>query len=331
MKPIADATDRDAWVAARRSFLGASDVATVLGLNPWDTPIDVWATKLELIPPKQPTLPMRLGIAFEQAAADEWQALNPGYTLRHDPTTYAHDDHPWLAMTPDRFADAWDDGGLVECKNVWPRTAPNWRDDNGKPIVPMWVRTQCQVQMAVSGLPWVDVVAILHDGPDVLVKRVERDQADIDFIIDYCGTWWQRHVVGKERPTELLGRPEKVKASLDRLWPDGEGAVRLPYDAVELIAKLKRDQNQLKSLESDIKHTSNQLRNLLGDASDGYIDDNAKPAVTWRTQTRKGHDLAPIIQGRVDELMCTDDELAVARRLIAACETTSSFRVLRVS
>ena len=39
---------RAAWLEGRRRGIGGSDVAAVLGLNPWKTPLDVWNDKLGL-------------------------------------------------------------------------------------------------------------------------------------------------------------------------------------------------------------------------------------------------------------------------------------------
>ena len=33
---------REEWLAARNEGIGASEVASVLGLNPWETPYQLW-------------------------------------------------------------------------------------------------------------------------------------------------------------------------------------------------------------------------------------------------------------------------------------------------
>ena len=43
-------TDRAEWLAWRRSGIGASDVAGILGISPWASPFTVWADKLGLLP-----------------------------------------------------------------------------------------------------------------------------------------------------------------------------------------------------------------------------------------------------------------------------------------
>ena len=45
------AHDREKWLKARRSGLGASEVAAILGLSPWSTPYKVWKDKVSSEPP----------------------------------------------------------------------------------------------------------------------------------------------------------------------------------------------------------------------------------------------------------------------------------------
>ena len=37
--------ERAAWLAERRSGIGGSDIAAILGLSPWKTAVDVWLDK----------------------------------------------------------------------------------------------------------------------------------------------------------------------------------------------------------------------------------------------------------------------------------------------
>lgn len=73
--------ERAAWLAARRGYVGGSEVAAICGLSPWKTPVDVFLDKTgrtaddEEAEDLDATLPLRLGNVLEQFAADE-------YTLR---------------------------------------------------------------------------------------------------------------------------------------------------------------------------------------------------------------------------------------------------------
>ena len=47
--------NRAEWLNWRRTGLGGSDIAAVLGLSKWRTPWDVWADKKGLLPEKEET------------------------------------------------------------------------------------------------------------------------------------------------------------------------------------------------------------------------------------------------------------------------------------
>lgn len=61
--------DREEWLQVRKSGIGSSEVATIVGLNPWETPYQLWRRKVGLdtrsgnIRYESRTLPRRCGIA----------------------------------------------------------------------------------------------------------------------------------------------------------------------------------------------------------------------------------------------------------------------------
>lgn len=64
---------RAAWLKGRRTGIGGSDVAAVLGLNPWKTPLDVWNDKLGLSEDKEMSEPAYWGTVLEDTVAKEFQ------------------------------------------------------------------------------------------------------------------------------------------------------------------------------------------------------------------------------------------------------------------
>lgn len=47
--------DRAEWLEYRKDGIGSSEVATILGLNPWETPYQLWRRKKGLDAPKDST------------------------------------------------------------------------------------------------------------------------------------------------------------------------------------------------------------------------------------------------------------------------------------
>jgi len=285
----ADPTD-PAWHEARRTFIGASDAPAVLGISPWATPLDVWASKLNIGDQFQGNLSTDMGHALEDLIR-QTLAEQLGRPVAVDGRTIRHPDHPHIAASP----DGWISGKaeLAECKYIGPNTAYQWA--NG---VPVYVQAQCQVQMAVTGARRVHVAALIVDhGPRFFTAAVERDDAVIDEIIGRLNQFWVEHIESGARPDTDGLNPDQVRRRLEDMYrPPAEGnAVRLPHELATLVADVKRTKALIKDLERQCKAAENELRLFMIDqqATDAFIDDNAKPAVTWRTIQRKGYEVAP--------------------------------------
>ncbi len=94
------------WLAARENGIGASEVAGVIGLSPWETPFSLWLRKTGQIPPVEETQAMKMGKLLEPVIAQLWEdetgfkviKASAGDIIYQDP------EHPWRIVTPDRFA-----------------------------------------------------------------------------------------------------------------------------------------------------------------------------------------------------------------------------------
>jgi hypothetical protein len=51
-----EAEDRTEWHAARKKGLGGSDIAAVMGVSPWQSPMDVWMSKTGRVGPNAETV-----------------------------------------------------------------------------------------------------------------------------------------------------------------------------------------------------------------------------------------------------------------------------------
>jgi putative phage-type endonuclease len=270
-----------AWVAGRKDYIGASEVAAVLGISPWDSPLDVWGVKLGHWAPKESTLPMELGHWVEEFIARRWVGRAGEFISKAANLTIELDGYPHIRATPDRVIE---DGeravGLVECKNVTWRLSHHWAD--GPPI---YVQAQCQVQLAASpAADRVDVVAMIDD--EIRQYTVERDQKTIDTIVEQVDAWWQKHIVGGERPDPDSGPPDKVAAALSRMHtPAGVSPVFVPYEIEEAVFELGRLKALAKDIDADITKAENRVKDAIGDThTDAMRPGSEKPIATWRPQ-----------------------------------------------
>lgn len=69
-------TRTPAWLAERRTGIGGSDVAAILGLNEWTSPYTVWADKLGLLPEREDSEAMRQGRDLEHYVAERFSKVS---------------------------------------------------------------------------------------------------------------------------------------------------------------------------------------------------------------------------------------------------------------
>ena len=116
----------DVGQEGRRLGLGGTDVAAVVGLNPYRTAWDVWAEKVGLVePPELDHVPaVRWGKVLEPTIAETWAGNDRRVDLVEPGSVLVHPERPWLRGTPDRLAV--DQALVLEIKTAGLRQAPFW-------------------------------------------------------------------------------------------------------------------------------------------------------------------------------------------------------------
>lgn len=118
--------DRAQWLEARKDGIGASEVASIVGLNPWETPYQLWRRKTGQDPAKQETFAMKAGHYLEDAVARFWSDETGCEIIKSsdEDFMFVNPDKPFLRVSPDRTY--WltgqtrndDNKGILECKTT---------------------------------------------------------------------------------------------------------------------------------------------------------------------------------------------------------------------
>src|ERR1051325_2481740 len=141
-------------LAARVTGIGASEIASICGLSPYETPLDVYLRKLGLVGEAEEDGSMEWGKRLEPVVARKYTEVT-GIELTGDGLeTLRHPERRWMLATPDRIAE--DRSRLVEIKTGGHFAASEW----GRPFtdeVPRRYLVQCAWQMAVTGIDLCDV------------------------------------------------------------------------------------------------------------------------------------------------------------------------------
>jgi putative phage-type endonuclease len=222
-------TDRDAWLAARRLGIGASEIAAVLGISPWESPFSLYWRKVE-------------GWEVEETAQMEWgtrlePAIAAAYADRHPDDlvilgVLVEGPEPWMLATPDRLIAVptpeelrcmrYPDDvevpptvvGVLELKTA--HSAHDGWGESGTAEIPVHYRAQVQWQMLVCDVEWA-VVAVLIGGSDYREYPVLRDERDLRVMVE-AGRRFMARIEAGDPPT--LDDHEATLSTLVRLHPD---------------------------------------------------------------------------------------------------------------
>lgn len=246
---------REEWLKVRKLGLGGSDMAAVLGLSPWRSPIDVWLDKTSDAVEEKESEPMYWGTILEDIVAQEF-AKRTGYKVRNNNFTLQSEQYPYLLANIDREIVGLDAG--LECKTANAFKANEWDGDN----VPDAYYIQCQHYMAVTGKSswWI---ACLVGGNTFYYKEIKRNEEVIKAIIDTGAAFWEL-VESKTMPA-----PDDTKQcenALKKLYQQSNGqSVELPANYGNMIIDYLEIKNQLSELETKKRGIENVMKDFLKD------------------------------------------------------------------
>ncbi|WP_269902063.1 YqaJ viral recombinase family protein [Paenalcaligenes faecalis] len=266
------------WLAVRKQGIGSSDAATAIGLNPYQSPLELWMVKTgrdSAFQKEESSIgyaPMHWGTQLEPLVAKQYQA-HTGHRVRRVNAVLQHPEHPWMLANIDREVVGTTEVDILECKTAGEFGARHWRDG-----VPEYVQIQVQHQLAVTGKHAADV-AVLLCGQDLQIHRIYRDEALITRLIELEAKFW--HYVQTDTPPPADGSDSAAKA-LQALYPhDNSEELDWSQDSSksalfgDLIA-IRQQADQLKQREEQLKQ---QIQEQMGDASKALFETGS---VTWK-------------------------------------------------
>lgn len=266
----------DEWLDLRRTGMGSSDAAAAAGLSPWTPPFVLWAEKTGLNPPVPDNRSMYWGRILEAVVADEFASRHPDVDVIWDRTMYGDPDIDWMLCNPDRLIGH---DGILECKTADKDARFEWVASP-----PIHYQIQVLHQLRVMGRRYA-VIAVLIGGNDYHEFVIERDDVAIDQIVDIESRFWNDYVLAGIEPP-MLG------VDAERAWLagryDGERGreILLPPDTMALVEQLRDVKARLSELDTERERLENEIKLVMGDATEGLDPSTGNPAVTWRPAQR---------------------------------------------
>ena len=240
--------DTDEWLAERRASVGASEVAAVMGLSPYNTALDVYKSKHGVDSFFDPERAY-VGHAAEVLISGWIEKFRPELLPIKPAVMLRHDDHPWLHASLDRLVTVDGVEVPVQMKSAHFYGVKDWED--GTPIL---VQAQLQTELLVADKPF-GFAAMFGGDMRCRLYRVERDEAFIKLMLEATKEFWEEHVLKSVPPA-----PSNV-AEVAELWPDDATVLEAPEVALEWIEK----RAFLLATAKEAKEEADQIQKAVGE------------------------------------------------------------------
>lgn len=287
---IADTTDmpESEWLELRRHYIGASEVAAVLGINPYKSNFGVYIDKTQgsnfegnihtefgnwMEPHIREEFPKRF--LKEEGIAIHVYAYK--YMLRHP-------EHVCLSVNLDGIVEHPEHGvGVIEIKTASEMQWRQWQDDE----LPDMYYAQIQQELSITGLDYAYVVALV--GKRLLWKLIPRNDEFINLMTPRLLDFWESYVIPRIEPMPM-GLDDDADI-LKKLYEKEEGGkfVEL-HDHQNDYDRYKELSAEIKELGLEQEAIKQRFMQAIGSAELAFVG-NKK--ITWKTTHRKGYTVEP--------------------------------------
>lgn len=274
-------TDRATWLEERRTGIGGSDVAAVLGISPWKSRYALWAEKVGLLAADEEEAEhLEAGRRMEPVIG-HWYGEETNRLVWGPGEMKRHPDRQYLIANVDRWTTRTGEEaftGILECKNVDAFKGKEWLE-----AAPLHYQVQLQHYFAVTGYTWGSF-AVLIGGNKFRWYDVQRDDDFINnALLPACEAFWRRVQSGEPPEPDAS---ESTNAALGRVWAQGnEEAIEIPMPmADELLTEYLAARTEAATAEKRVLQAENLVRFAMKDATYGVVAGRGR----WSLKAAKG-------------------------------------------
>lgn len=302
----------------RKTGLGGSDAAAIVGLSPYATPLDIYRDKTsERV--KQTTEPMQRGHALEPFVKSLFE-LKTGWRVEERSTTQRHGDYPFMLAHLDGVLPS--EQALVEFKTALytSKTFEEWGQP-GTDEIPKHYLIQVAHYASVMNVETVYLGVLFGDdklfkayqslyalaletGKPLSAHELENLRCDLRVyvykrhadltrkLIQKERAFWFDHVQKNQPPAPQAGCVE----DLLQAYPTATSrSVILSEAEIIKVQRLAAIKQQLKELEQQEQVAKAEVLGLFGEAS-LLVDGSQTPLASWKNKTMTRFDKTRLAQ-----------------------------------
>ena len=297
----------------RHLYIGGSDIAAVMGLSRWKTPLKLWCEKTQKLQPVDlsDNEAVELGADLEEFVAQKF-SQKTGKAVRRSPKVYQHKEYPYMIAHVDRLITGTDE--LLECKTASFFKKEEWENDD----IPQEYILQVMWYLGITGRK-VGYIAVLIGGQSFKYKKIEFDQELFDSMVEAAKDFWK--MVQTDKAPAVMANDDDTLMDLYstnsgviiELYPQDRTSAEATQAFEDKIAYLQEIKGHIKSLEDEKRELETSVKEII---KDNLGIKTPKYVVTWETQRKSQVDV---------RALCENEPNTYAKY-----ERVSSYRVMRI-
>lgn len=259
--------NREEWLELRRTGIGGSDIAAIMGLHPYKTAGQVWDSKVMGMEEPVVNHHMKRGQALEPVAADEYAEIT-GRFVEPVNAIIQSDQNPMFLASVDRLqfnneaSHKIDPPGILEIKVPSTWTARKIAESG----LPEYQFMQLQWYLMVANMSWGSFALLDADRWQLKYFDVDRDERAIAAAIGSATAFCDMMRAGI-RPAD----DQKIDVDLPVVGKD-DVVVSRP-DMAEALADLSEAKTILSEAKELEESRANRVRELAGNDQIIYTGD----------------------------------------------------------
>lgn len=285
-----NAPDRTAWLAERKKGIGGTDMAVILGLSPYKTPLALWMDKTGRAEDQHaPDAEERMywGSALEDTVARRYAELKGVRIQRvNEPLVHANGIvrgnidraivNPAISgnvrirdgrLTTDRILE-------VKTAHAMARNSADW-GPAGSDEVPQHYWIQVQTYLGLAQCESADL-AVLFGGQKMDTYTIAADRELFADLLTEAEAWWRRHIVADVPPDP------RCEDDARRLWKShvaGREKI-VAVDVADAVKTLSAIKGSIGTLEDQAQALRDRILPAFGDAE--AISYMGRKLATWK-------------------------------------------------
>ncbi len=273
--------DRLEWLEGRKKGLGGSDIACICGLSKWNSPKDIWDSKLGNVPVTDEMTTAQLFGTLAESVVVKMFEMKTGLHVTTGCDQVADAERPYMLANVDGIIQS--EGAIFEAKTASAFCASEWGAEDTEEI-PIAYFLQVQHYMGVLNMNKTYVAVCIGGGQDFKHYTIQRDDKVIAMIRERSKTFWEDFVKKGIQP------PLTVDEAVKDIVNVNKGATVVSNVNInQALLNIRELKSQKKVTDNSLKENENIVKAHLGE-NEILLDADGNTLATWKGSVSKRFD-----------------------------------------